>query len=86
MIKIEHQLFEVSFPHLAVTDANVGLRDQRANLRRATFDRFDRVVQEVDLATTANLPQHGFADRGGIPFEYEGLHGQSLGGRCRDQR
>ena len=86
VVEIEHQPLEVALAHLAVADAHVGLRHQRAQLGGALLDRLDRVVDEVHLAAAADLAQDRLADRRRVPLQHEGLHREPLGRRGRDQR
>ena len=86
VIEVEHHELELALRHLAVADAHVGLGQQLAQVFGHRLDVLDAVVDEVDLAAAANLAQHGFADLPVAPFADEGLDGEPVGRRRRDDR
>ena len=48
--EFEHDGFELFFAHLAVGDDDAGFRDESLDERGEGVNRFDAIVDEVDLA------------------------------------
>ena len=86
MVEIHHQRLELALAHLAMTDPDVGLRHQLGQISRDFLDVFDFVVHEVSLAAATHLAQDRLADGAVTPLGDEGLDGEALRRRRRDQR
>ena len=85
MVEVEHELLQIAFTHLAVTDSDVCFGHEFADGLSRLFDGLYGVVDEVVLSATPDFPQAGFAHHGFVPLQNEGLHGQTLRGRRRNQ-
>ena len=86
MIEVDHQVLEIPLAHLAVTDAHLGLGEQRLQLAGEFLDRAHFVVHEIYLPAAAQLAQTRLAQRRPVPFDDEGLDGEPLRGGRGDQR
>ena len=86
MIEVGHHLLELALRHLAVPDPDARLRNEFRQLFLDLADVLDAVVNEIHLAAALDLAQAGLAHDDVVPFRDEGLDGQALRGRCRDQR
>ena len=53
---------ELSLTHLSVTNSNARLGNQRLDFFCGAFNGGHFIVQEVNLTTAENFPQHGFFD------------------------
>ena len=82
VIEVEHDLFQLTLPHLPVGDADPGLGYQRLELARRLLDGFHPVVQKIDLAATPHFAQTRFADHRFLPLADKGLDRESFR-RCR---
>ena len=56
VVEVGHDPLKVTFAHLAVGDADAGLRHQFRQIGGALLDALDIVVQVVDLTTTLEFP------------------------------
>jgi len=61
--KTEHHLFKLALLHLAVTDGKLRLGDESAQIVRHGPDGLDAVVDEKDLPSPAQFPQHRLQDQ-----------------------
>ena len=86
MIEIQHELFQLTFAHLAMPHRDVRLGDEFADGLRGLLDGLDGVMDEIDLTAAANLAHGRFPHHGFVPLQYEGLHRETFGRRSRDER
>jgi hypothetical protein len=84
--EIQHHLFQLAFAHLAMTDGDVGFRDEFTQRSRGLINRLDAVVYVVNLATATDLAQTGFTHCGAIEWRDKGLDGKATGRGRGDQR
>ena len=80
----ENDLLQDLFVHLAVTDAEAGLRHELAELVGDTVDVMNAVVDEVDLPTTVDLAQDDFTDQLILKRSDERANRQARLRRCVD--
>ena len=86
MIEIQHELLQLTFAHFPVTHRYIRLGHEFANGLCGLFDGFDGVVDEVNLTAAPNFAHGRFSNHRFVPFEDEGLHGETLRRRRRDER
>ncbi len=86
MVEVEHDLLEFAFGHLAVADADVGLRNQLLQPLLYSANVLDAVVNKIHLSTALDFTQAGLANDDFIPLGDKGLDGEAFRRRCGDQR
>jgi len=64
LIEIPHHMLQLALGHLPVGDPDARFRYQFGEQPVALLDRFDRVVQEVDLSAALELAQAGPRESG----------------------
>ena len=63
VIEVAHDLFQLTFTHLSVTDHHARFRDQLSQALRGALDGFYIIVKVVNLAASQKLTQDGFFDQ-----------------------
>ena len=81
--EVTHDFFKFAFMHLAVSDADTRFRQEVFQHDAPVFDRFDFVVQKVNLTATLEFAHTGFPDDGVVFGTHESFNCQPFlrGGR-----
>src|SRR4030095_11824004 len=72
--KINHDLFQFSWPHLPMRYRHLGLRNQIREFLRQAVDGLDAVVQKEHLPTPLQLAQNRVANQVFVIARYIGLN------------
>ena len=78
VIEIHHHVLELMLPHLAVGHADPDLRHQHPQPLIEPFDTLDPVIEKINLAPAARLPQDRVPDQGIGIFRDHRLDGNPL--------
>ena len=83
-VEIQHDFFQLTFRHLAVGDADAGIRQHRLEIAGGLFDSVDVVVQEINLAATRQFALECLEQDIGVPRTNEGFDRDAVRRRCSD--
>lgn len=70
-----HGVFQLFFPHLAMSHADAGLRHQIAHEGNGPFHLLHPVVHPEDLSFAGDFPLHDLAQRGRVTVHEHACHG-----------
>ncbi len=79
LVEVHHDALERLLRHLAVGNADAGLRHELLQALMHMLDAVDAVVDEEHLAAALDLALYGAADDGIVVLDDVGLHRESLG-------
>ena len=86
VVEVEHHAFQITFRHLAMGDANVGLWHELLQLLQHAFHGAHVVVQKKYLPAAPDFALAGLAQKCIVPFEHEGFDGEPRLRRSTDER